>query len=249
MTGLTAAGAEQLTIPADPGGFTPAEVAGVDEPVRRYFTAAIAPGTPLARTARLRIDGTIRFGNRWIPYRAAELLAPLHGYQWPASVAWGLLRGSDMYVDGDATMEWKLLGLVPVVRADGPDVARSAAGRAAAEAVWVPTALLPRYGVRWHADSDDHLVADLPIGGQRVTVHVGIDPDAHVRSVHLDRWTDPDGTGDFGWYPFGFDATGTQAFACGLTVPAQGVGGWFHGTDRWNEGLFMRYAIRDVTLA
>lgn len=249
MTGMTTAGARPLTVPADPGGFTPAEVAGLDEPVRRYLTTAIAPGTPLARSARLRIDGTIRFANRWIPYRATELLAPLHGYQWPATVAWGLLRGSDTCVDGDATMVWKLLGVIPVIRTHGPDVARSAAGRAAAESVWVPTALLPRYDVRWHADSDEHLVAELPIGGRRVTVHVAIDGDAHVRSVHLDRWTDPGGTGDFGWHPFGFDATGIQSFACGLTVPAQGVGGWCHGTDKWSEGQFMRYSIRDLTLA
>ena len=245
---MTAVGAEPLAVPADPGGFTPAEVADVDEPVRRYFTAAIAPGTRLARTARLRITGTIRFGNRWVPYRAVEQLAPLHGYRWPAAVAWGLLRGSDTYVDGDARMEWKLLGLVPVIRTHGSDVSRSAAGRAAAEAVWVPTALLPRYGVRWHAESDEHLVADLPVGGQRVIVHLGIDPDAHVRSVHLDRWTDADGTGRFGWHPFGFDATASHTFMCGLTVPSQGIGGWFHDTDRWGEGQFMRYAIRDVTL-
>jgi hypothetical protein len=246
---MTTTGAEHLTVPAEPGGFTAAEVAGLDEPVRRYFTAAIAPGTPLARSARLRIDGTIRFGNRWIPYRASELLAPLHGYQWPATVAWGLLRGSDTYADGDAAMVWKLLGLIPVIRTSGPDVARSAAGRAAAEAVWVPTALLPRYGVEWRADSDEHLVADLPVCGQRVTVHIDIDPDAHVRSVHLDRWTDPDGTGDFGWHPFGFDATGTRTFGCGLSIPAQGVGGWFHDTDRWDEGQFMHYSVRDLSLA
>jgi hypothetical protein len=246
---MTAVGAEPLVVPADPGGFTPAEVADVDEPVRRYFTAAVAPGTPLARTARLRIDGTIRFGNRWIPFQASELLAPLHVYQWRAAVAWGLLRGSDTYADGDAAMVWKLLGLIPAIRTSGPDVARSAAGRAAAEAVWVPTALLPRYGVSWRAVSDAHLVAQLPVAGQRVTVHIDLDPDAHVHSVHLDRWTDPDGTGTHGWHPFGFDATGTQTFGCGLTIPADGLGGWFHDTDRWDEGQFMSYSIRDLALA
>jgi hypothetical protein len=238
--------AEQLVVAADPGGFTLAEVADVAVPVRRYFTAAIAPGTPLARAARLRITGTIRFGGRWLPFRSNELLAPLHGYEWPATVAWRLIRGSDTYVDGDATMVWRLFGLVPVVRTRGPDVARSAAGRAAAEAVWAPTAMLPRYGTRWRGVSDDHLVAELPVGGSRVTVHVRLDHDAHVRSVHLNRWTSTDGAGSHGWRPFGIDVTATRTFTCGLTIPAEGVGGWFHDTDRWAEGQFMRYAISDV---
>lgn len=239
---------DRLRVPADPGGFTPAEVDGVDEPVRRYLMAAIAPGTPLARAAQLEMTGTIRLGNRWVPFRSTEVLAPLHGYRWPAVAAWGMLRGSDTYYDGEATMLWKLLGVIPVIRARGPELSRSAAGRAAAEAVWVPTALLPRYGTRWRAVSDEHLIADVPIAGQRIAVHIRLTPEAHVRSVHLDRWTKADGTGDYGWHPFGADITKTQTFACGLTMPAQGVGGWFHETDRWLHGQFMRYEIHDLTL-
>lgn len=245
---MSAGAVERLALPADAGGFTAGELAGVEEPVRRYFTAAIAPDTPLARAARLRMSGSIRVGRRWLPFRASELLAPLHGYQWPATVAGGLLRGSDTYVDGDATMVWRLLGVVPVVRAQGADVARSAAGRAAAEGIWLPTALLPRYGVRWHAESDEHLVAEIPVGDELLTLHLFTDAAGHVRSGRLDRWSDVDGTGGFGWHPFGVDVTASQSFACGLTIPARGVGGWFHGTDRWREGRFMRYTIRRLTL-
>jgi hypothetical protein len=239
---------QRLTVRADVGGFDEGEVAGADEPVRRYFGAAIAPGTPLARAARLRMRGSIRLGNRWIPFRAEELLAPLHGYYWPAKVAGGLLRGSDAYVDGHGSMLWKLLGLVPIVHADGPDVARSAMARAVAEGIWLPTALLPRYGVVWSAQTDEHIVADIPIGGELVTLQVTIDSDGHVRSDHLDRWNDPDGTGTFGWSPFGVEATASHAFPCGITMPADGVGGWFQGTDRWHEGQFMRYSISGITL-
>jgi hypothetical protein len=225
-----------------------AEVAAADEPVRRYFHAAIVPGTPLARAARLRTRGSIKFGRRWVPFQAEELLAPLHGYYWAAKVAGGLLRGNDAYVDGDASMLWKVFGLVPVIRTSGPDVARSAMGRAVAEGIWLPTALLPRYGVVWRAEDDDHLVADVPISGERVTLHVTIDSAGHLRSAHLDRWNDPDGTGTFGWVPFGVEATTSRTFSCGITIPADGSGGWFHGTDRWHEGEFMRYSIAELVL-
>ena len=182
---------QRLRIRGDVGVFDEAEVAGSDAPVRRYFRAAIAPGTHCPRAARLRIRGSIKFGNRWVGFRADELLAPLHGYDWPARFAGGLLRGSDTYVDGDASMRWKLLGLVPVVRASGRDVARSAMGRGVAEGIWLPTALLPRYGVVWHAENDEQLVAEIPIGDERVTLQVNIDSDGHVRSDHLDRWNAP----------------------------------------------------------
>ena len=245
---MTATGAERLRVQADTGGFDTADVEQCDEPVRRYFQAAIAPRTPLARAARLRMRGSIKLANHWVPFRADELLAPLHGYHWPATVAGGLLRGSDDYVDGQATMRWKLLGLVPLIRASGPDMARSAIGRATAEGIWLPTALLPRYGVTWHAEDDEHLVAQLRVAGEHVTLHVSVDADGQVVSGHVDRWSDPDGSGAFGWCPFGVEATATRTFPCGITLPAEGTGGWFHGTERWPAGEFMRYSIDELTL-
>lgn len=245
---MTATLDQRLSVQADAGAFDEAEVAGADEPVRRYFRAAIAPGTSLARAARLRMHGSIKLTKRWVPFRADELLAPLQGYYWPAKVAGGLLRGSDQYADGNASMLWKLLGLVPIVRAGGPDVARSAMGRGAAEGIWLPTALLPRYGVVWHAANDEQIVAEIPIGGHRVTLQLTIDRDGHLRSVHLDRWTDADGTGIFGWHPFGVEAGASRTFPCGITMPADGAGGWFHGTDRWHEGEFMRFSISELLL-
>ena len=53
------------------GGVPPGELDGLPEPVLRYLTAAVAPGTPLARTARIRMHGTIRIG-RWLPFRGDD---------------------------------------------------------------------------------------------------------------------------------------------------------------------------------
>ena len=248
MTRQTAVLEQRLTLPADAGEFNDADVAMCDEPVRRYFRAAIAAGTPLAQAARLRMRGLIRLANRWLPFRADELLSPLHGYCWPASVAGGLLRGFDMYGDGSAAMSWKLLGLIPAIHTSGPDVARSALGRAVAEAIWLPTSLLPRYGIAWRADDDSHLVAEVPADGGQVTLHVTLDADGRVRSDHLDRWGDPDGTGTYGWFPFGITVDASHTFPCGITMPAEGTGGWFHGTDRWPEGEFFRYSISALNL-
>jgi hypothetical protein len=129
--------------------FSEAEVDGLPEAVRRHLQSAIAPGTPLATSARLRMRGQLKLGG-WLPFRAEQVLAPHHGFHWAARVA-GVIGGFDHYLDGYGELRWTLLGLVPVVHAQGPDVARSAVGRAAGEAMWLPTALLPRFGVAWTA--------------------------------------------------------------------------------------------------
>lgn len=156
--------------------------------------------------------------------------------------AGGILSGFDSYAEGRGEMCWKLLGLVPVMRAAGPDVTRSAAGRAAAEAMWLPTALLPRFGVRWQALGDRQLVASYRIDTVGTEAHHHIDEDGHLLSMVFDRWGDPWRTGTWGWHPFGGEVTAHRTFD-GLTIPSAGQFGWWYGTDRWSEGEFFRYEI------
>ncbi len=146
------------------GSFTDEEIEGLPEPVRRYFTSAVAHDTPLAVSVNLRMRGSIKLKG-WMPFRARQVLNPHVGYVWAARVAW-LVSGADYYADGHGGMDWKLAGLKQLVRADGPDVSRSAAARGAAEAVWIPTALLPRYGVTWLAEDEHHIRASWTIDGR-----------------------------------------------------------------------------------
>jgi hypothetical protein len=227
------------------GRFTEAELDGLPDPVQRYLRTGIAPGTPLAGTAGIRMKGRIKIG-RWVPFVARELLTPQLGFIWAARAA-GIISGSDRYVDGRGEMSWKLAGLLRVMHADGPDISRSAAGRAAAEAIWVPTALLPRFDVEWAADDDTHISARYHIEDEPIQVHYQLTPAGHIQSVVFDRWGDPDNTGTFSLHPMGGEFTGHETFD-GVTVPDAGKLGWHYGTDRWNEGEFFRYRITDLTL-
>lgn len=92
-----------------------------------YFTAAIAPGTALARTVRLVMRGEIKMRDRWLGFRAEQVLTPQVGFVWAARVA-GVVTGSDQYVSGRGWMSWKVAGLFSVVDAHGPDVSRSGRG-------------------------------------------------------------------------------------------------------------------------
>jgi Wax ester synthase-like Acyl-CoA acyltransferase domain len=87
-------------------------------------------------------------------------------------------------VDGTGGMDWKLAGLVTVAQAQGPDVARSAAGRAGGEAVWLPTAQFPRFGVRWSAESVDQVTAAFRVGDTPVELRLRLDAPAGSR-----RWS------------------------------------------------------------
>ncbi|WP_166139473.1 DUF6544 family protein [Nocardioides ochotonae] len=239
--GNLAAWQARLLTPAPPEVFGAEELDGLPEPVRRHLSAAIAPGTPLARGATLTMRGSLRLGPRWLPFRAVEVLDPHVGFVWGARVG-GLIAGSDQYVDGAGAMRWRLAGLLTVAQGEGPDVSRSAAGRGGAEGVWVPTALLPRYGVRWSAEDDTHVTVHHRLGDNPVDVRCTLDDDGLLRSFVLERWGDPDDTGSWGWHPFGGEITEHRTFG-GLTIPARGTVGWHHGTDRWAAGEFFRFDV------
>ncbi|HET9772752.1 MAG TPA: DUF6544 family protein [Acidimicrobiia bacterium] len=227
------------------GNFEPEVVAEAPEPVRRYFEAGITPGTPLAAAVRLEMRGSIKIG-RWLPFRARQLLAPALGTVWEARVA-GVISGSDRYVEGSGGMDWKLFGRRRLVHAEGPDVSRSAAERAAGESIWVPTALVPTGGVEWTAVADDRIAVEVDTDGRRTRVEHGLDPSgALVRSSFV-RWGDPDNTGTWGRHPFGVEVTGQRTFD-GVTIPAKGRAGWHYGTGRWESGVFFRYEITGYEL-
>jgi hypothetical protein len=230
---------EQRVAAPAPGAYSPAEVDGLPEPVRRYFAAAVRPGAPLAQAARLRMRGRIRIG-RWLPFTARQVLAPRSGFVWAAR-AGGIITGYDRYVDGAGESDWRIAGLVPVAHADGPDVSRSAAGRAAAEAVWLPTTLLPRSGTRWTAEADDRISAECAVGDVRVQLRFRLDATGRPLSIAFERWGDPGGTGDWGLHPFGGEFSAYTTWG-GLTIPSRGDLGWFYGTDCWTGGSF-RYRI------
>ena len=144
-------------------------------------------------------------------------------------------------------MDWRLGGAIPVMHTDGPDVSRSAAARAAAEAIWVPTSLLPRFGVTWTAEADDQITASYRCGTEPVEVHHRIGADGRLREVLFDRWGDPDDTGRWGPVPFGGVITAHRTFGP-VTIPSAGEFGWRFGTDRWPDSALFRYEITRLAL-
>jgi hypothetical protein len=228
--------------------FYSAMVADLPEPARRYFLHAMQPGTPLARSVHLTMSGEMRLGSdqRWLPLRARQVLAPPDGFVWEASVGNGVLRfvGADSYANSQGRMVFRLWGLVPVVRAGGADISRSARSRLAIESIWQPASLLPQRGVTWTAIDDQTAQATVTVDGDPIALNLSIAPDGSLRSVVMERWGNSTADGEYALIPFGADVLAESTYD-GYTVPSRLSVSWWYGTDRAFD--FFRATLVNVT--
>lgn len=231
---------------AAPAVFWPCDLRDrVPPAVLRWFAQSLLPGAPLAPAVRLRMRGSLRLGRAWLPFRADEVLAPRQGFRWSATVA-GVIRGTDRGGAGPGRMRWTLAQLVTLVDADGPDISRSAAGRAGAEAIWAPAAVLPGPGVSWSALDDRHLRVLFDVGDTPVDLHLHLDDAGRLRTFRTMRWGDPDGTGRWDWHPFGGRVTTTRLFGTSV-VPATGAVGWYPDGPDARRHEFFRFRLTALT--
>ncbi|SNZ03203.1 hypothetical protein SAMN06269185_0216 [Natronoarchaeum philippinense] len=176
--------------------FDPDDVADLPDPVRRYFEAAIEPGCPVVRTARIEQRGEFRLGDASSPWK--RLSAVQHvttdppGFVWDATVRLAPLvpvRVVDAYVDGRGSLRARIGSLLTVAEPEpSPELDAGELQRYLAEAVWYPTALLPADGVSWEALDDRSARATLTHRETTVslTFHFG-DDDLVERVVAEDR--------------------------------------------------------------
>jgi hypothetical protein len=212
--------------------FEPNLVADLDEPVRRYFTHALAPGAPLGVGVRLTMEGRIKAGA-WMSFEA-EWQGDGRSFEWRARAGrpFRPLRVVDRYAGGSGGVDVRLLGRIGLVHSHGEDTTRSAAGRAAIEAaVWAPASLLPSWGVAWHAENDDEIVAIWEVPPERPEVHIKIDHAGAVRSVSVMRWNDGS-HGRRGHIRCGGEVQAERRFA-DLVLASEITVGWWFETPRW----------------
>ncbi|MCZ2849744.1 DUF6544 family protein [Modestobacter sp. VKM Ac-2978] len=221
--------------------FVPGMLAGLPEPARRWLGHAIAVGTPLWKTVELRMKGQIRLGGTWRSFTARQVLTPPSGFIWAARarVAGLPVTGYDRYSGATGEMRWRLLGVVPVMSATGPDVARSAAGRLAGEAVLLPTVF--RHAEWAAGDEPDTTVMRWRLAGSDESAQLQVGADGRLLAAVLQRWGNPDGA-SFGRHPFGVTVEEEATFG-GVTIPSVLRAGWWWGTDRAVEGEFFRARI------
>ncbi len=217
--------------------FTLGSCNGLPEPAARYLRHAIAPGARLGRRAWLAMHGTIKIGV-WLPFQARQVIDSRSGFSWEAHLAGGLVRGSDQYDGVDAATRVEV-AFVRMMAATGPDVARSAAGRFAAEmCAWMPGRLLLDPAVTLSSPDDQHVLVRT---GHRDVVHLHVAGTGALLDVSLARWG-RDGRRPYRPLPFGMEVDDERRFG-DFTIPSAGRAGWWYGTPRWRTGEFFRFIV------
>lgn len=225
--------------------FNSTTVAGLPDPTYRYLTHAIAAGTRLASAVRLRMHGEIKL-KRWCRFSAEEVIGWSRGMIWNASVRiYGIsFRGGDCFLDGEGAMNWKLLGMIPVLNASGPNITRSAAGRLNIESIWLPSVLCSDK-VTWTALSESRFHARFDAHGETARIDYTVHPNGGLKSVSMPRWGNPEGA-EFHYADCGAWVEGEHTFG-GYTIPSRLRVGWHFGSERFeSEGEFFRVTIDEA---
>jgi hypothetical protein len=229
--------------PTDDRRFNPELLTDLPPTARRYLERAIAPGTPLATAVRLWMHGDIKLGQKWHPFKGEEVICWNRGLIWRATT-WmnGLpIWGADRVVDGVGDMQWKMLGLFPVIQASGEDITRSGVGRVQGEAVWLPSVFCSP-DVSWTDLNSATVQANFTALGEPANLALTLCDSGTLERVKFPRWGNPDG-GEHHYVDFGGIVEESGTFA-GYTIPTRLRLGWFFGSDRFeSEGEFFRCTI------
>jgi hypothetical protein len=211
---------------------TEADLAALPEPVRRHLRAIGAVGRPRPTWFRIVWRGRIRGGPEepWMEFTAEQ-----HNFLGPPSrfFLMDATRGGlpvdvlHAYRGGTATMRVRLLSLVPMVDARGPEMDQAETVTVLNDlALFASGALLdPR--IAWEPVDSVTARATLTVGAERVSATLHFDPESGelVDFVSDDRLAaGEDGTS---FRPMRW-STPVEAYRelDGLRVPTRGVGLW-----------------------
>lgn len=223
--------------------FTEERVAGLPDPARRYFLHAIQPGTRLASRLHWRYAGHMKPGPKlpWMALRAEQILVKERGFVWRAWARTGplVVTASDHYLDGAGRMRLALYGLVPVVTASGPDLAKSARARLLIEGCALPSAFLPGPHVRIAGIDASRFKVLVRLQGEVTPLTLTVDQDGRLRELVLERWGNLTTDGSYRSIPYGCTVEGERTVG-GYTIPSNIAGGWWYGTERYLEVMRLR---------
>jgi hypothetical protein len=181
--------ASQQTI--TPANYNPRELEGLPAPVQKYLRAVLKDGQPKLRRGQISTEGTFLLDadkNKWVSFAATQLFtANPPAFDWNARMP--MMPGVNVYVQdayakGEGVLHAAMFGLIDLANLRGTaDVAQGELMRYLAEAVWMPTVLLPSQNLLWKAIDDDKARATLTDGAVSVSLEFRFNADGLVESI------------------------------------------------------------------
>ncbi len=222
------------------------DLAPLPPPAQRFLRATGVVGSLRPRSMRITFEGSIRgFDGPWMPFTTVQV----NTFDEPARIFWidatmkGIpTKGLHAYENGTATMLIKLLGMVPVMEAHGPEMDQ------AETVTWLndlclfaPGALLdPR--ITW-IPVDDHS-AKATFSHRDIAISAVLVFDAADRLVDFisdDRYAMQDDTA----VRMGFSTPARDhRLINGLLLPGYGEAVWLRSDGPYPYG---RFTVRSVT--
>jgi len=173
---------------------------GLPAPVARYFAYVLEPGRRDIRRAHFRSVGHFAAKpEAWAPFTADQDVTVLPpGFVWDARIAMMPVvpvRVRDSYVGGEGSMRASAGAVLSIVDQHGTkEMAAASLQRFLAEAVWLPTALLPREGLTWSPIDDANARVTITDGATSVSLDVHFAPGGEIDTVSAMRYRDVNGT-------------------------------------------------------
>lgn len=208
------------------------ELEGLPEPVAKYLRSALKDGQPMIRSATITWGGEFRISKDWAPIHAVQhFTTQPPGFVWDASIQSMPLVPTmvrDHYTAGHGGIHATIAGLITVADDNaGKALAQAALERYLAEAIWLPTALLPSAGVRWTAIDATHARATVTDSGIEASVIFEFNPDGHLLACHLPQRYRDTVNGQPRRAPWEARIISFEAHD-GMQVPASGVAQWHY---------------------
>lgn len=235
-----------------PAVYSETELANLPIPVSRFFRAVLRDGQRIVSQAHVTWTGEFNMGtpgaDRWVAFSAEQDFWPgAPGMVWDARMpmAPGIaVWVRDSLVGARGSLRAAVLGLFTVAESAGtPGMASAALQRYLAEAVWLPTALLPSQGVAWTAIDERRAAATVSAGATTVSVEFRFGDDGRVVSMFVPDRTYDDGRSAPAPQPWQARVLGYTVHE-GMTVPTDAVVEWL-----LPSGTFAYWRARPATIA
>ena len=183
---------------ARPQVVTEVDLQGLPEPVQRYLKHSQIIGKERIQTVRLKQKGSMRMkeGQKWTPLEAEEYYTTdPPAFIWSGSIEFIpflSVKARDMLSEGEGRMSIKLLGLISIANASGPEMNQASLVRYLSEIIWFPTAFLSEY-MQWEPIDSSSAKATISVNELTASAVFYFNESGELENFIADRYRDDNG--------------------------------------------------------
>jgi hypothetical protein len=210
-------------------------------PVQRWLRYSRVVGARTPTTVRLRQQGQFDLGRGWMPFDAEQYFTiDPPGFVWRASFQMAPMVsvvGRDQYRAGIASIDMRIVSLLPVARKAGGGLNQGDLLRLLGEMQWFPGATLSEY-VTWEAIDAKAARATMSYGGISAAMTFVFADDGRLVEERAIRYNDAQGRNET-WV----NRNDADREFGGLLVPSAGEARWEYATGAFP---YIRWTITSI---